>query len=105
MMKSLTKIHKRKKKSEVDSYTKGKRLFQTCRKRCKARAQNCQQQETKGSPRASAGRAIGALREEQPTKTCQQKSPGGQMRQSEYDAEGFVERVPLARTERGTEIQ
>lgn len=59
---ALLNQNTREQKSEIDRYTKvwGKR-----RKRCKTRIQNCQQ-ERKGSPRASAGRAVGASGEELP---------------------------------------
>lgn len=61
--------------NEADSYTKGKRQFQACKKRCKTRLQNCQQQETKGSPRASAGRVIGPPGEELPPEHLPGKKP------------------------------
>lgn len=61
MMHCLMKTHENRRVKLIDTLRGGKKG----RKRCKTRVQNCQQ-ERKGSPRASAGRAVGASGEELP---------------------------------------
>lgn len=61
-----------------DTDTKGcggeERQFKTCRKRCKTRILNCQQ-ETKVCPRARASRTVDALGEEESLEDLSGKKP------------------------------
>lgn len=74
-MQSSIKTHKTKRRVKPIATLREKDSFKLEGKRCKTRVQNCQQQETKGSPRASAGRVIGPPGEELPPEDLPGKKP------------------------------
>lgn len=65
----------KKKRPKLIATLKEKDCFKLAERDAKTRVQNCQQWETKGSPRASAGRTIGAPGEKLPPEDLPRKKP------------------------------